>query len=98
MTYAEPSPQARTNWSGNLQFHDAEPCAGQLAIPFTWKREWPAVKALLPRIEARSLFPIPPARIQSQYPRLADFQALVRRFDPEGKFHSAFLATNLLGA
>ena len=80
-----------------------------LTIHFTWKREWPAVKALLPRIEAQlapfaprphwaKLFTLPPARIQSQYPRLGDFQALVRRFDPEGKFRNTFLATNVFGA
>src|SRR5262249_42190715 len=61
-----------------------------LAIHFTWKPEWPAVKALLPRIEAAlapfdprphwgKLFTIPPAQLESRYAKLADFKALVNR-------------------
>ena len=80
-----------------------------LTIHFTWKRDWPAVKALLPKIEAElapfaprphwaKLFTLPPERIQSQYPRLGDFRALVRRLDPHGQFRNAFLTANVLGA
>jgi xylitol oxidase len=77
-----------------------------LAIHFTWKPEWPAVSTLLPQIEAclepyharphwAKLFTMPPARLDSLYPRLADFKALVAQYDPQGKFRNRYLATNL---
>ena len=77
-----------------------------LAIHFTWKPEWPEVSKILPMIEARlepfgvrphwgKLFTLPPARLQSQYSRLQDFKASVKRYDPEGKFRNEFLSTNL---
>ncbi len=77
-----------------------------LAIHFTWKPEWPEVSKILPLIEKQlepfaprphwaKLFTIPPSRIQAQYTRLADFQALVKHHDPEGKFRNEFLAKNL---
>ncbi len=80
-----------------------------LAIHFTWKPEWPAVKALLPKIEAAiapfdprphwgKLFTIPPAQLESRYAKLADFKALVNRYDPQGKFRNDFLKTNLYSA
>ncbi|HEX6495234.1 MAG TPA: FAD-binding protein, partial [Acidobacteriaceae bacterium] len=54
-----------------------------LAIHFTWKPEWPAVKKILPMIEAKlapfeprphwaKLFTLPPATLQSRYARLRD--------------------------
>jgi xylitol oxidase len=77
-----------------------------LAIHFTWKPEWPAVKAILPLIEAKlapfharphwgKLFTMDPAHIQSLYPRMEDFKRLVQEYDPHGKFSNAFLQTNL---
>jgi alditol oxidase len=77
-----------------------------LALHFTWKPEWPEVSKILPLIEAQlepfnprphwgKLFTIPPARLQAQYTRLADFKALLARHDPEGKFRNEFLSTNL---
>ncbi len=77
-----------------------------LAIHFTWKPEWPAVKSILPQIEARlkpfaarphwaKLFTTPPAHLDSLYPRLADFEALANGYDPQGKFRNQFLSTNL---
>ena len=77
-----------------------------LALHFTWKPEWPEVSKILPLIEAQlmpfgprphwgKLFTIPPARLQAQYVRLADFKALLGRHDPEGKFRNEFLSTNL---
>jgi alditol oxidase len=79
-----------------------------LAIHFTWKPEWPAVKQLLPVIEetltpfdARphwaKLFTMQPARLQSQYARLADYKELLEHYDPNGKFRNEFLNTNLYG-
>ena len=77
-----------------------------LALHFTWKPEWPDVSKILPLIEAQlepfsprphwgKLFTIPPARLQTQYARLADFKGLVKRFDPDGKFRNEFLNANL---
>jgi alditol oxidase len=75
---------------------------------FTWKLNWPEVQQLLPAIEARlapfgarphwgKLFTIPPAQVQSLYPKLADFQQLLRSYDPQGKFRNAFLDTYIFG-
>ena len=41
------------------------------------------------------LFTVPPARLQSQYSRLQDFKASVKRYDPDGKFRNEFLSMNL---
>lgn len=85
------------------------PCYRQacIGIHFTWKKDWHAVRQLLPVIEedlavfnARphwgKLFTMPPTRVQSLYPRLSDFRELLRRYDPSGKFRNAFLDTYVL--
>jgi|KBSMisStandDraft_5_1062788.scaffolds.fasta_scaffold20048_2 xylitol oxidase len=80
-----------------------------LAIHFTWKPEWPAVKALLPMIEEQlapfdarphwaKLFTMAPSRLQSLYARLPDYKELVKQYDPKGKFRNGFLDTNLYSA
>ena len=77
-----------------------------LAIHFTWKPEWDAVKQILPQIEAQlkpfaprphwaKLFTLPPAQLQAQYTRLADFKELLNQHDPTGKFRNEFMETNL---
>jgi xylitol oxidase len=77
-----------------------------LAIHFTWKPEWPAVRAVLPQIEAAlepfqarphwgKLFTSAPGRVQSRYTRLGDFKTLLARHDPAGKFRNEFVHTNL---
>jgi alditol oxidase len=77
-----------------------------LAIHFTWKPEWPEVSKILPMIEKQlepfeprphwaKLFTIPPARLQTRYVRLAEFQALLKHYDPEAKFRNEFLDKNL---
>ena len=79
-----------------------------LAIHFTWKPEWPAVKQVLPLIEEAlapfdvrphwaKLFTMQPARLQSQYVRLSDYKELLKHYDPGGKFRNEFLSTNLYG-
>jgi xylitol oxidase len=80
------------------------PCYQQacIAIHFTWKKDWPAVREVLPRIEAAleplsarphwgKLFTMPPSRLQSLYRKLPEFRELLRRLDPAGKFRNAFL-------
>ncbi len=74
------------------------------AIHFTWKKDWPEVRRLLPVIEEQlapfaarphwgKLFAMPPARLQSLYEKLPDFRQLLGRCDPQGKFRNAFLDT-----
>jgi alditol oxidase len=87
------------------------PCYGQacVALHFTWVKDWPAVRELLPLLEellapfdARphwgKLFTTPPERLAALYERLPDFQELLRSYDPQGKFRNAFLDRNIFGA
>lgn len=75
-----------------------------VGIHFNWQHNWPAVQQFLPTLEATlapfqprphwgKLFQMKPAQVQAGYPRLADFQALARAYDPQGKFRNAFLDT-----
>lgn len=86
------------------------PCYQQACVSFhfTWRPNWPAVRQILPLIEARlapfsvrphwgKLFTLAPAQVRAQYPRLADFQDLLRSYDPQGKFRNAFLDTYIFG-
>ncbi|MBB6146034.1 xylitol oxidase [Silvibacterium bohemicum] len=80
-----------------------------MAIHFTWKPEAEAVHAVLPLIEKQlapfgarphwaKVFTMDPARIQGLYPEMAEFQALMKEYDPAGKFRNEFLDLNLFGA
>ena len=84
------------------------PCYRQacVAIHFTWKKDWAAVRNVLPLLEEQlaplggrphwgKLFTLPPARLQPLYEKLPDFQQLLRAYDPHGKFRNAFLNTYL---
>jgi xylitol oxidase len=86
------------------------PCyqRASMAIHFTWKPEWAAVKTILPLIEAKlapfdarphwaKLFTMPPARLRSQYTRMSDFKAMLTQYDPDGKFQNEFINKNLFG-
>lgn len=77
-----------------------------LGIHFTWKPEWPAVKALLPLIEAKlapfearphwaKLFTMSPQVLQSRYTKLGDFKQGLQQYDAAGKFRNQYLETNL---
>jgi alditol oxidase len=78
-----------------------------LAIHFTWKPEWDAVLKVIPQIEAK-LKPFYPrshwakvntlhaAQIDAIYPRVADFKALIGRYDPKGKFVNAYMNEKIL--
>ena len=79
-----------------------------MAIHFTWKPEWPAVKEILPQIEAKlapfdtrphwaKLFTVPQARLKQLYVKMPDYQALVGEYDPKGKFRNEFLNANIFG-
>ena len=77
-----------------------------MAIHFTWKPEWPAVKSVLPLIEEQlapfearphwaKLFTMQPARLQSLYAKLPDYKELVNHFDSGAKFRNRFLSDHL---
>lgn len=80
-----------------------------VAIHFTWKQDWPAVRRLLPVVEKElspyqprphwgKLFTMSPETLRSRYERLSDFKQLAATHDPAGKFRNEFLDTNLFGA
>jgi alditol oxidase len=86
------------------------PCyeRASLAIHFTWKPDWDAVRAVLPLIEQElspyearphwgKLFAMEPAQLRARYERLSDFKSLLRAHDPRGKFRNEFLSRNLYG-
>jgi xylitol oxidase len=77
-----------------------------VAIHFTWKQDWPAVRRLLPIIEKElspfqprphwgKLFTLSPTALRSRYERLEDFIQLATKYDPKGKFRNDFLNTNI---
>lgn len=77
-----------------------------VAIHFTWKQDWPAVRNLLPLIEKElapykprphwgKLFTLPAAELRSRYEKLDDFVQLANRYDPHGKFRNDFLNSNI---
>ena len=86
------------------------PCYGQpcVALHFTWKMDWEAVRRLLPLLEEQlapfqarphwgKLFTLPPKQVRTRYERLSDFQDLLRHYDPQGKFRNDFLDTYIFG-
>ena len=73
-----------------------------VVIHFTWKpnteavmKHIPVVEGLLSQYGARphwgKLFTITPAQLKARYERYADFQQLLRKYDPQGKFRNEFL-------
>jgi xylitol oxidase len=80
-----------------------------MAIHFTWKPEWPAVKNLLPMIEEKlapfdarphwgKLFTMAPSQIKPLYAEMSNYQGLLAHYDPHGKFRNRFMDTNIYGA
>jgi xylitol oxidase len=78
-------------------------------IHFTWKKDWPLVQPLLPKIEERlsefnarphwgKLFAMDRSKIETLYPRIGDFRGLVLKFDPDGKFGNQFLNNAVLAS
>lgn len=79
-----------------------------IGLHFTWRQDEPAVKAILPLLEAKlarfgprphwgKLFHGDAASLAPLYPRFADFTALAGRLDPAGKFRNAFLDRTVFG-
>ncbi|RAP77220.1 FAD-binding protein [Paenibacillus montanisoli] len=80
------------------------PCCRQpsIAIHFTWKADWEAVRRVLPMIEEKlepfnakphwgKLFAMPSDRLCPLYEKLPDFRRLLHQYDPQGKFRNDFL-------
>lgn len=73
-----------------------------VAFHFTWEQDWDALQILLPEIEralepyeARphwgKLFAMPRSVLETRYPKMEAFRALVTEQDPTGKFRNTFL-------
>jgi len=79
-----------------------------VGLHFTWRKEWAAVQKFLPVLEEAlkpfsprphwgKLFIMSAERVQGLYPRMADFKALLQRYDPTGKFRNHFLDKYIFG-
>jgi xylitol oxidase len=80
-----------------------------VAIHFTWIKNEPAVRELLPLIEEQlapldarphwgKVFTMSPARLMSHYEQLREFRQLALQYDPQGKFRNAFVDRYVFGA
>ncbi|MBV2363363.1 FAD-binding protein [Streptomonospora sp. NEAU-YY374] len=78
-----------------------------VGVHFTLVRDLAAVEPVLGLVEERlapfgalphwgKLFTVAPGTLREGYPRLPDFLALARRYDPRGKFGNAYLERHLL--
>ena len=94
--------EVRTIAADRLWMSTAEGRASA-AIHFTWRPDETGVRAVLPEIEAALLpfrprphwgkcFSLADELVRAAYPRLAEFDELLRRHDPEGVFRNSFLA------
>ncbi len=83
------------------------PCYKQdsVALHFTWKQDWSAVRKLLPKIEKElspygvkphwgKLFTVPAQTLASRYQKLPEYKKFIAGFDPKGKFRNDFLNKN----
>ena len=86
------------------------PCHGRdsVALHFTWRPDWPGVRALLPDIEHAlapfdprphwgKLFTMAGPDVRRCYPQLPRFVELAERLDPSGRFRNGFLDEFVLG-
>src|SRR5882724_12229012 len=84
------------------------PCyqRASMALHFTWKPEWPAVKRVLPLIEEKlapfgarphwaKLFTMPSAHLRSRYAKMSAYQTMLARYDPNGKFRNEFISNHI---
>ncbi len=79
-----------------------------VAFHFTWRPDWPAVRAILPAVEAAlapfeprphwaKLFTMAPDLVRSRYARMDAFAALATSFDPAGSFRNTFTRRHVFG-
>lgn len=77
-----------------------------VALHFTWKPDWPAVRNVLPVIERElaqwdarphwgKLFVAPKEQLRQRYEQWEPFLALAQKYDPKGKFRNRFLDDKL---
>jgi alditol oxidase len=77
-----------------------------VALHFTWIKDTGAVLPVLELLDERlapfearphwgKLFTTPADALRSRYPRLPDFHALTRHYDPNGTFTNDFIARHL---
>ncbi|MDB5246581.1 MAG: linked oxidase, partial [Segetibacter sp.] len=110
-TYIAPQLQISEIRTINADNFWMSPCYKQpsMAIHFTWKQNWPAVRKILPLIEEKlapfngrphwgKLFTVSPSRLKLLYEKLPDFQQLMHEYDPHGKFRNKFLDTNIFSS
>lgn len=73
-----------------------------VCLHFTWTDNDADVAAAIPVVESvltqfqprphwGKMHSLPRQHIEAQFPRINDFRDLCRRFDPDGKFHNAYL-------
>ncbi|MEP2118616.1 FAD-binding protein [Bauldia litoralis] len=87
------------------------PCYGEprVAFHFSFKPDWPAVKDLLPALEAvlepfdpiphwGKLFAMQPGTVKVRYKKLDAFRDLLEKHDPTGKFRNSFVNRNIFEA
>lgn len=79
-----------------------------IAIHFTWKPEQPEIMKVLPLIEEKlasfnakphwgKVFTMPSTRIREVYNNIPQYQALLKQYDPQGKFRNQFIDANIFG-
>lgn len=79
-----------------------------VALHFAWHPDWPAVRAILPQIEAAlapfaprphwgKLFTMGASDLAAAYPNLPAFRAVGTALDPTGKFRNSFLDELVFG-
>ena len=79
-----------------------------IGIHFSWKKDWPALRQLLPVIEEvltpfdvrphwGKLFTMSPAKVQAGFPKMEEFRQLLQTTDPEGKFRNGYLDRYVFG-
>ncbi len=79
-----------------------------VALHFSWRKDWPSVRALLPVVEEAlspfrvrphwgKLFSLAPAHLAANFTRMADFRSLLRSWDPERKFRNGYIDRHIFG-
>ncbi len=81
----------------------------RVAFHFSFKPDWPALKALLPELEAvlepfdplphwGKLFTMQPGTVQARHKKLDAFRDLLEKHDPGGKFRNDFVNRHIFAA
>ena len=79
-----------------------------IGIHFSWKKDWSALRKLLPVIEEvltpfevrphwGKLSTMSPTKVQAGFPKMDEFRELLQSTDPEGKFRNGYLDRYVFG-